>query len=173
MATFGDTAIEASTIGLSAGNYWAFKFSLLEDGLVTAMQVYCNPPGGAEQANLGLYSDSSNSPNILLGSTGNFVLASGASWNVASLTSAYSAVAGTYWLAVLAPTGFGGIDNLAYHAASGVSWFVSGVGASLPNPRSGGSLGTDLISIYATYTPTASSSIPNLVMAPYIATSAG
>lgn len=100
----GDSVIEGSVDGNSAGQAEAFQYTATASGTATLAYFYLDSTSTADSVVVGVYSDANGNPGTLLAQTTIGAPAKGA-WNKVTLP-ATSIVAGTnYWIAVLAPSG--------------------------------------------------------------------
>ncbi|MBK8204785.1 MAG: hypothetical protein IPK68_21580 [Bdellovibrionales bacterium] len=83
----------------------AFQFVASGTGTASNARVFVRPGNSATKMIVGIYSDSSNSPNTLLAS-GSITSPTSNSWNSVDLGSSISIVSGTkYWIAILGTGG--------------------------------------------------------------------
>lgn len=160
-ATFG-----YSTAGASSGsttNCAGSKYTMnAETGTLTSINCRCKAASGTISVYAALYSDSSGAPNALLAqqSSATGSVGTTASWVSVSMNSYSLANGGVYWLWE------GGSASMTIYWDSGATnqYNVQGMGSppTWSNPITPGTYNTRKLSIYATYTPDATSTVKQL-----------
>jgi hypothetical protein len=155
MGIFGYNVIGTSTKDPGGNTKWAGKFSLTEAGNVTSITAYISALV-ARDCKCALYSDNAGVPNALLGATATVsILAVG--WYQFNFGAAVPLAIGTYWLCLIQS----GTITL-YYIAGDANQYKEQWGtvyAAEPTDPFGVVSESDPFkaSIYATYTPTATS----------------
>lgn len=152
MATYGKTDIGDSETTAPSDYIFGTRFTMPEDGLITAVDAYIRSySGDTRSVSLGIYSVTSNDPVNLLASYEIENIFS-ETWQWWEFTFSYEGSANTeYHFQICASNGF----MAKYDAdVSEKSAFKSGVGYSLPNPYPANPNHNNyILSIFATYTP--------------------
>ena len=159
--TFGFTGVggTAADSDVRSGS----KFSTTESGTVTSVSNYIKASAGTVQLALAIYSDSSGSPNALLAEdSGNSTVDTTAAWRTNNLSLSVSASA-AYWLI----RWVGVTTNTAsYYYDAGETnqraFNASGTFETWPDPFGAPTFSARKVSIYATYTASASSAIKTI-----------
>jgi RHS repeat-associated protein len=133
----GDTNVEATSDGVAPGNADAYQFTASSSGTANQLSLYLDATNTSTQVQVGLYSNDSSSgqnhPGTLLTSATITAPAAGA-WNQMTLSGAALTAGQTYWIALMDPTGGGGLvdDITSNTSSSSTSESNSNVGSSLP-----------------------------------------
>ena len=148
----GDTTIQRDADSNGAGIAEAFQATATGTGTVTSMVVYVNTGSAASTLTVGLYSNASGKPGTLL-AQGTLASPRAAAWNTVSLPGAAVTSGGTYWIALLGPTGSG---TLRFRDRSGTGHAETSMQtnlASLPASwTTGGKYADGPVSAYGTTT---------------------
>jgi hypothetical protein len=162
--TFGMTTVGASRQVLTSNRKRANHYTLPTAGTVSHLSVYLEPTAYPGQQTIEgvIYADSGGRPGALLGSSGGLTFSSSqaAGWYELGLPGALELPAGNYWIGILS----GAISRVAgyrYENVAGARWFNRNVYASGPsNPFGEAFADSEQMSLYATYTPAGSASVP-------------
>jgi hypothetical protein len=111
-ALLGDEAVESNRDWLSGGQAEAFSFQARASGSAGAAHVYVDSDNSARTLIVGLYTNASSHPGVLL-STGSLSSPHAGAWNTATVAPVSLVSGTTYWLAVL---GTGGALHYRDHA---------------------------------------------------------
>jgi hypothetical protein len=128
---------------------WIYACAVTLSGDSTAVSISVNVLSGpvSGQVRMGIYSDISNAPYLLVTQTGPQNIVSG--WNRAAISGVYLP-AGTYWLAFL----FSNFTNATYNSGTGSEYSVFYGWGELPATYPGGaSTGAYRDSIYISTCP--------------------
>src|SRR5262249_41419063 len=102
---FGTQAVGATTDQTVAGLAEAFRTTSATAGTVRTLRVYIATGSAATAVTVGLYTDAAGHPGTLL-TQGTLSSPAANAWNDVSVPAA-AAPAGTYWIAILSPSGRG------------------------------------------------------------------
>jgi hypothetical protein len=105
----GTTTIQPSTDSNPAGMAEAFVYVAPSSGTANQLNVYLDAGSTATRAIAGVYADASGRPGALLASKALDNPRAGA-WNAFSLPAISITAGARYWIAVLAPSGAGGLQ---------------------------------------------------------------
>jgi len=162
MATFGNTtATDNNWTGKGTEMKVGGKYTLSEAGSVSSISVRLtntNTGHAACYAKALIYSNSSNNPNSLLGTSQETSIADNAAWAWKTFTfsTPVALSTGTYWLAYFGDSTADGVD-LSYGVAAGDSQYDSDTYSDGPEATwTVDQVRTYLLEIYATYTATPS-----------------
>ncbi len=163
MATFGQTGTGSSDngVGQSFGNasLRAGQFSTTEHGLVTSLSAIVHQTGTAGTIELAIYNSTGTT---LLGNTAKITLntSAGTQTYTANLITPISVLASTnYYLAIWGDTGTNIGNAIKANTTGGTQLSQTQSGYDTWVDISGFSSNSNLISIYATYTPDPSLSV--------------
>jgi iron transport multicopper oxidase len=154
-ATFGKTAVGASSDYFVAERKRVNRYALSAAGTVSKLSIYLTPHSSGQQVLKGLiYADSSGSPTTLLAVSEQLTYAStkGTGWNDLKFSSPVKLAAGNYWIGVM--TGAtAGVAGFRYDSLSGSRDYNANTYASGPtNPFGSVTTDAEQMSLYATYT---------------------
>ena len=150
-STFGSTSIGGSVIGTGTGAAkTAGRFQLTAAGNVTKISAFISGYGSGGFAEAAIYSDLNGQPNVLIGgATAQVSVSASAGWVDFVYAAPVHLAAGTYWLTLVDSSGCNW-----YYSVGGVSvWSWVSYGSEPVSSFGSHTDRTDLISIYATYTP--------------------
>jgi subtilisin family serine protease len=156
-ATFGKTAVGASSDYFLSERKRVNKYALPTPGSITKLSIYLTPTGTSGQQVIKgiIYADSGGKPAALLGVSEEFTFKSSnsAGWYDLSLASPLKLAAGNYWIGVM--TGAtGGIAGFRFDSVSGARDYNANTYASGPSDPFGTfSSDAEQTSLYATYIP--------------------
>ncbi len=102
----GNQAMEAAVDYNAAGLAEAFRTTASAAGTVTSVSVYVDATSQATTLVAGVYSDSAGHPGTLL-AQGSLASPAVGSWSVVPISTASVVAGGTYWIAILSPSGSG------------------------------------------------------------------
>jgi subtilisin family serine protease len=162
-ATLGTTSIGPNGDSLSANRKRVNRYSLAVPASVSSLSFYLQPTGtaGSQVLQGVLYADTGGAPSSLIATTSTFTYSGSkpAGWYAMPFATAVSVPAGPVWMGVIS----GGSSNVA-----GFRWtslarsrvvspdsFADGPS----NPFGASSTDSELMSLYATYTTSATSSV--------------
>ncbi|HEV7585829.1 MAG TPA: hypothetical protein VGO14_08630, partial [Solirubrobacteraceae bacterium] len=156
-ATFGKTAIGASSDTFLADRKRVNRYALAAAGTVTKLSIYLAPTATVGQQLLKgiLYADSSNAPGSLLGVSEQLIFknTNAAGWYDLTFATPVKLAAGNYWIGVItgAASNVAGFrfDNVTAARDYNPNTFTAGPA----NPFGTPTVDTEQTSLYATYTP--------------------
>lgn len=171
-ATFGKTSVGASVNQFSADRKRVNKYTLPAAGSVSELSVYLATTANSGQQVLKgiIYADAGGAPGKLLGTSTQltFTSTSAAGWYHLAFPAPLQLAAGEYWIGEITG-GTSGVAGYRYDSVAGARDWNSNAYTSGPtDPFGSFSNDNEQISLYATYTPSASPSPINLKIAPAI-----
>ena len=159
-ATFGTSTVGASAESAPANLKVASKYALPSAGTVSKLSLYLQPTGtaGTQSFEGVIYAESAGAPGALLATTTAlaFKSTSAAGWYELNLSTPVKVAAGNYWLGFIsATTATVGAYRWAT-LSSGLDYNTNIYTSGPSNPFGKATIVNQQISLYATYTPTAS-----------------
>jgi subtilisin family serine protease len=156
-ATFGKTAIGASTDSYAANRKRVSRYPLPTAGALTKLSAYLAATGvsGTQQLEGVVYADSAGKPGTLLGVSEplTFKSTNAAGWYGLAVSSPLKLAAGNYWIGLLTGTS-AGVAGFRYDSVAGARDYNANTYTSGPtNPFGSFSSDSEQISLYASYTP--------------------
>ena len=167
--TFGKTSVGASTGQFAADRKRVNKYTLPRAGAVGELSVYLTGTATSGQQVLKgvIYADASGAPGRLLGTSAQltFTSTSAAGWYHLTFPAPVQLAAGDYWIGEITG-GTGGVAGYRYDNVAGARDWNSNTYSSGPtDPFGSFTNDNEQISLYATYTPSASPSPTGLKIA--------
>jgi Hypothetical glycosyl hydrolase family 15 len=168
-ASFGKTSVGASAGQFSADRKRVNKYTLPAAGAVSELSVYLATTANSGQQVLKgvIYADAGGAPGKLLGASAQltFTSSSAAGWYHLTFPAPLQLAAGEYWIGEI--TGGGsGVAGYRYDNVAGArDWNANTYTSGPTDPFGSFTNDNEQISLYATYTPTASPSPTGLKVA--------